>query len=61
MYDWPAVTAEGVMVKAIGAVWARAATTMDAPTKRVRVKCMFDCDSVPELALVVEMEATVVK
>ena len=34
------------MVKAIGVVWARAATTMDAATKRVLVKCMFDRDRV---------------
>lgn len=41
LYEWPATMAAGVMVKAIGVVWARAATTMDAPTKRVLVKCML--------------------
>lgn len=41
LYEWPATMAAGVMVKAIGVVWARAATTMDAPTKRVFVKCML--------------------
>lgn len=46
LYDWPAVTAAGIMVNAIGALWARAATTMDAPTKRALAKCMFVCNSV---------------
>ena len=41
LYDWPAETAAGVMVNAMGVLWARAATTMDAPTKRVLVKCML--------------------
>lgn len=41
LYEWPATMAAGVMVKAIGEVWARAATTTDAPAKRVLVKCML--------------------
>lgn len=41
LYERPATIAAGVMVKAIGVVWARAATTIDAPTKRVLVKSML--------------------
>lgn len=41
VYDLPAAIAAGVMVKAMGELWARAATTIDAPTKRVLVKCML--------------------
>lgn len=41
LYERPATIAAGVMVKAIGEVWASAATTIDAPTRRVLVKCML--------------------